>query len=221
MTTAITDVANARYTTKAYDPARKISAEDMEMVKDLLRLSPSSVNSQPWKFIIATTDEGKARVAKGAEAGFAFNAPSIKAASAVVVFASLKHADEAYLERLLEKEEADGRFPDVEVQKPAMRNGRGYFVGLHQDEIGDGEEWMARQVYLNLGNFLLGVGALGINATAMEGINTAVLDEEFGLAEQGYQSLFAVTLGYSDPEADYNAALPMSHWDNADIITEI
>lgn len=69
MTIHITDFARKRHTTKAYAP-RRISDADMAQVRALLRFSPSSTNLQPWHFVIAGTDEGKARVAKAAEEKF-------------------------------------------------------------------------------------------------------------------------------------------------------
>lgn len=55
----LTVILNNRYSAKDFDPNKKISAEDFEQLKSLLRMSPSSVNIQPWHFVIATTDEGK------------------------------------------------------------------------------------------------------------------------------------------------------------------
>ncbi|WP_210268616.1 oxygen-insensitive NAD(P)H nitroreductase [Oricola thermophila] len=222
MTIHITDLAKKRHTAKAYVPDRRISDEDMEKVRALLRFSPSSTNLQPWHFIIAATEKGKARIAKAAREKFPFNVSSIMNASHVVVFANLIEADEAYLQRVLEQEEVDGRFAgNPDEFKPAMHKGRSMFVDIHQKERGDGQEWMARQLYLNLGQFLLGVAALGIDATPMEGIDTAVLDEEFGLREKGYASQIVVPIGYSDPATDYNAALPKSRLAYRDILTEI
>ncbi|WP_282603878.1 hypothetical protein [Paracoccus sp. PARArs4] len=55
----------------------------------------------------------------------------------------------------------------------------------------------------------------------MDGADTAILDREFGLTEKGYASLFVVPIGYSDPEGDYNAALPKSRLSEQAIITEV
>lgn len=55
----ITDFATQRRTTKAFDPSRKLSDEQIAEVQTLLQYAPSSTNSQPWHFIIASTDEGK------------------------------------------------------------------------------------------------------------------------------------------------------------------
>lgn len=222
MTNDITYHAKKRHTTKAYDTNRKISEADMIKVRDLLRYSASSTNIQPWHFVIAATDEGKARVAKAAERLYPFNVGSIRNASHVVVFASRLEADEAYLRHVLASEERDGRFAgDPENFKNAMHGGRSMFVNMHKYDMKDVQHWMDKQVYLNLGSFLLGLSALGIDATPMEGVETSVLDAEFGLREKGYGSLFVVPIGYSDPAEDYNKALPKSRLPLQEIITNV
>ena len=81
---------------------------------------------------------------------------------------------------------------------------------------------MEKQVYLNIGNFLLGVASLGIDATPMEGIDVKALDEEFGLREKGYTSLVAVSLGYR-AESDFNSTekTPKSRLPESEIFTVI
>ncbi|HBF90845.1 MAG TPA: oxygen-insensitive NAD(P)H nitroreductase, partial [Hyphomonas atlantica] len=213
--------AKKRHTTKAYDPNRRIPDETVEKLKELLRFSPSSTNIQPWHFVIASTQEGKARVAKATEK-YPFNRPSILNASHVVVFASRLAVDEDYLQHVLEQEDKDGRFDaDKETHKPAMHGGRSLFVNLHKQDFKDVQHWMDKQVYLNLGQFLLGAAALGVDATPMEGIEIPVLDAEFGLREKGYSAVFVVPLGYHDPEQDYNASLPKSRLPYSDILTEV
>ena len=217
----ITYYAKKRHTTKAYDPNRRIPDETVEKLKELLRFSPSSTNIQPWHFVIASTQEGKERVAKATEK-YPFNRPSILNASHVVVFASRLAVDEDYLQHVLEQEDKDGRFDaDKETHKPAMHGGRSLFVNLHKQDFKDVQHWMDKQVYLNLGQFLLGAAALGVDATPMEGIEIPVLDAEFGLREKGYSAVFVVPLGYHDPEQDYNASLPKSRLPYSDILTEV
>ncbi|MBK2356243.1 nitroreductase family protein [Francisella hispaniensis] len=59
----IVEYAKTRYTTKAYDPTKKLSNEQIQQIKDILRFTPSSVNSQPWHFILETSDQAKAKIA--------------------------------------------------------------------------------------------------------------------------------------------------------------
>ena len=60
MSSIISDLQN-RYTVKQYDASKKISKDDMKVIEEALRLSVSSINSQPWKFIIIESDEAKQR----------------------------------------------------------------------------------------------------------------------------------------------------------------
>lgn len=218
----ITKDALNRHTVKAYDRSRKISAEDVEKIKTLLRFSASSTNLQPWHFVVASTSDGKDRIAKAAtDEKYPFNSDSIRNASHVVVFASRLEADEAYLQKVLAQEERDGRFGGHEDRKAAMHNGRSMFVNIHKQDMKDVQHWMDKQVYWNGGQFLLGVAALGIDATPMEGIDTKGMDEEFGLREKGYNSLFVICLGYLDKDEDYNAELPKSRLPLSEILTEV
>ncbi|MBG0760013.1 NAD(P)H nitroreductase [Vibrio cidicii] len=216
---SIVHAAKSRYSTKAFDASRKIAPEKVEEIKELLRMSASSVNSQPWHFIVASSDEGKARIAKATQGGFAFNERKVLDASHVVVFCAKTSIDENYLLDLLENEDKDGRFAD-EASKTGMHNGRSFFVNLHRFDLKDAQHWMEKQVYLNVGTLLLGASAMEIDAVPIEGFDAKVLDEEFGLRDKGLTSLVIVPLGYHS-EADFNAKLPKSRWPAETVFTEI
>ncbi|WP_179337136.1 oxygen-insensitive NAD(P)H nitroreductase [Winogradskyella ludwigii] len=193
---------NWRYSTKDFDPNKKISEEDFAKVKEILRMSPSSTNLQPWHFVIANTDEGKKRMAKGTEGFFHFNTPKVLNASHVVLFCSRITANEDYMQHLLDVEDKDGRYPNEEI-KSGMHGGRNLFADIHKYDLKDLQHWMEKQVYLNIGNFLLGVATLGIDACPMEGLDMKALDEEFGLREKGFTAITAVSIGYRT-ESDFN-----------------
>lgn len=206
----IAHIAQTRHTCKAYDASRKIPAEQVEQLKTLLRYAPSSVNSQPWHFFIADTDAGKARIAKSTPEGspYAANLPKVKNASHIVALCAHTNIDDAHIAALLAQEEKDGRFPTPEG-KEMQNKGRNFYVGLHRDNPQDMEAWTQKQVYLALGTLLFGAGALGIDATPIEGFDPKLLDEELGLAEKGLKSVVLVALGYRSAE-DFNAKLPKS-----------
>lgn len=217
----ITHYAKTRHTVKAYDASKKIPAETFEKVKELLRFAPSSVNGQPWHFIVASSDEGKERVAKATDDFYPANSPSIRGASHVVVFCHKTDMEDDYLLKILDREDKDGRFDVDSAFKDKMHGGRSMFVGIHKNDLKDVAHWTAKQMYLNLGAFLLGMAALDIDATPMEGIDTKILDEEFGLPEKGYAATVVVTLGYRDEANDFNATLPKSRLPYEDILTEV
>ncbi|WP_285424320.1 oxygen-insensitive NAD(P)H nitroreductase [Pseudomonas sp. efr-133-TYG-103a] len=204
----LTALAKSRYTTKAYDATRKIPQETIETLLDQLRHSPSSVNSQPWHFIVASDEQGKARVAKGAEGGFVYNESKILNASHVIVLCTRTEMPEAHLQAVLAKEESDGRFANDEAKAGQDKSRRGY-VNMHKFDQKDVQHWMEKQTYLALGTLLLGAASLGVDATPMEGFDFKKLDEELGLRDKGFTSLVIVSLGYRS-EGDFNAKLPKS-----------
>lgn len=222
MNKTIMHYAATRHSTKAFDATKKISAENIENIKQLLRISPSSVNSQPWHFILASSAEAKAKIAKATETLYPFNSKSILNASHVVIFCSKTNIEDDYLLKLLEQEAKDGRFAaDMESGKSKTQAGRSMFVNIHKNILKDVKFWMEKQVYLNLGAFLLGLAALGIDAVPMEGIDTDVLNEEFDLLKNNYSSLVVVPIGYHDTENDFNAILPKSRLPYSEILTEL
>lgn len=217
MNIPLIDVANRRYSAKAFDPEKKISDAHMEQLMALLRFSPSSVNSQPWHFIIASTDEGKKRITKGTQGFYTFNEAKVLNASHVVLFCAKTDIDEAYTLKLLEQEDSDGRFTEPSF-KTDNHMGRSIFVNMHRFDLKDAQHWMEKQVYLNMGTLLLGAGALGIDAVPIEGLDPKTLDDEFGLREKGYTALAIVALGYHS-EDDFNASLPKSRFPEEEIFT--
>ncbi|EKT0591946.1 oxygen-insensitive NAD(P)H nitroreductase [Morganella morganii subsp. morganii] len=215
----ITQAVMQRYSTKSFDPAKKISDEVMNSIKTLLRYSPSSVNIQPWHFIIAASEEGKNRIAKSTRPGFEFNTAKITDASHVVLLCAKTDVDEAYMNSVLEQEDKDGRYATPE-HKAMNNSGRTFFVNLHKETLGDLPHWAAKQVFLNMGTLLLGASALGVDAVPMEGMDFNTLDTEFGLSAKGLAPVAVVSLGYRK-EDDFNAALPKSRLPEAQILTVI
>lgn len=47
-------LSEQRFTAKKFDVNKKIPRDDVEKLKTILQLSPSSVNSQPWVFLWGT-----------------------------------------------------------------------------------------------------------------------------------------------------------------------
>ncbi len=209
-----------RYATKAFDATKKLPETVVEQLFALLRLSPSSTNIQPWHFIVASTDEGKARLAQGAGGNYSYNAGKILNASHVVLFCARTQIDDAHLQKVLAAEERDGRFASAPEVKAAAHNTRLAYLNEHKFTKKDVPHWLEKQVYLNMGSFLLGAGLLGIDAVPLEGIDQTILDAEFGLNERDLTAITAVALGYR-AETDFNAALPKSRLAAEDIFTVI
>ncbi|WP_413479984.1 nitroreductase family protein [Carnobacterium maltaromaticum] len=60
--TSLKEVIKGRKSVRAYDPSVKISKEEMTEILTEATLAPSSVNMQPWRFVVAESDEAKAKL---------------------------------------------------------------------------------------------------------------------------------------------------------------
>lgn len=182
--------ARKRYTAKAYDPTRRVPEETMQQIYEVLRNSPSSVNSQPWHFIVASTPEAKARLAKGVQGPYSYNEAKILNASHVILFCTRVDAEGGHLERLLEQEQRDGRFKD-DAAKAGQAKGRLGYVNLHRYTLKDLPQWFEKQAYIAL---------------------------ELGLHEKGLSSLVLLSFGYH-ADSDFNASLPKSRLAQEQVFT--
>jgi nitroreductase / dihydropteridine reductase len=59
----ILELIQKRYTAKKYNTDKAIPQEKIEDLKEILRLTPSSINIQPWKFTFVQNPEIKAKLA--------------------------------------------------------------------------------------------------------------------------------------------------------------
>lgn len=215
----IADIATTRRTCKAFDPTRKIPGSVLDDLKTVLRFAPSSVNSQPWHFVIAGSDAGREALAATLDGAFAYNAGKVRGASHVVVFCARTALDEAYLNSLLDQEEADGRFATPDARAGQSKS-RSFYVGLHRDQLNDADAWADRQIYIALGNLMQAAAALGVDACPMEGIDVLKLDEALGLPQKGLRAVVMCALGYGS-EQDFNARLPKSRLPADTVFSEI
>ena len=199
-------LATTRRTAKAFDPKGKIPEAVFDQLRVLLRHSPSSINSQPWHFVVAASAAGKARLAAAAVGPYAYNAPKIQNASHVVAFCVRTDMDEAHLAAILAQEQKDGRFPlaeDLEKQ----RKGRAAYVDLHRNVRRDIPHWMEKQAYLALGTLLLGAAALGLDACPMEGFDVQARDTERGLGARRGIAVHPPGPGFSTERKNFRRVL--------------
>ena len=92
---------NWRYATKKFDATKKITTEDLNLLKEAIRLSTSSFGLQLYKVIIVENSELRAKLLPAA-----YGQTQIVDASQVIVFASqtsVSDADvDAYLKNISE-----------------------------------------------------------------------------------------------------------------------
>lgn len=173
------DLAKSRYTTKRYNANEKITDEKIQQLKEILQLSPSSINSQPWKFFFVSDEKTKSELASVSY----FNEQKINEASHLVVFSVIDSVEKF-------EEQIRQNLPEGSVNYY-----NNFLKPLPEVKI---KSWLQYQVYLSLGFFLSACASMGIDNTAMEGLQNEEYDKILQL--NGYKTLFAVAVGYRNPE---------------------
>lgn len=207
MTHPIIADLESRYTAKKYDAEKRIPQADLNVIYEAIRLSASSINSQPWKFIVIESDEAKQRMHETFANKFQFNQPHVKSASHIILFAHNPSYTRDDYAKVVDKGIDDGRTP-LEQREQAF--GGFAFAELNTDETGNTAAWTKSQTYLALGNTLHVLARLGIDSTPMEGVDGEMISEIFKEELGGYVCDVALAMGYHDQSEDYNAGLPKS-----------
>ncbi|MFD2114614.1 nitroreductase family protein [Paenibacillus yanchengensis] len=90
------EIITGRRSIRNYDPTVKISKEEMTQILQEATLAPSSVNLQPWRFLVIESAEGKAKLAPLAK----FNQVQVETSAAVIAILgdlqSVDNAEEIY-----------------------------------------------------------------------------------------------------------------------------
>lgn len=217
MTNPIIADLDWRHTCKWYDPNKKVSETDLQVIEEALRLSVSSINAQPWHFVIIETDEAKKRAEKAFVDMFQFNQRHVFDSSHLILLAYNPRYNKDDYSKVIDQDIKVGRITE-DMREQAM--GAYVFVDLNTDENGDNSKWTKAQTYIALGNLIHVLARMKIDSTTMEGIDAEIANEEFKEELGGYYCELAVAIGYRS-DKDYNENLPKSRLPIDDIIKRI
>lgn len=216
---SILQSAQARYATKAFDANKPLTEAQINTLKEVIRLSPSSINIQTWRFLLATSDEAKAKVAEACPGPMAYNAKKIKEAPLVMIFCARTEVNEADVNAVVEQENADGRYADEAAKHARIELLTNYINHLNQDPV-KARNWIDKQTYIALGQVLLAAADMGIDSVPIEGFQPEVIDDLFNLPAKGYHSTVITAFGYRSDD-DFNAKLPKSRFSSNELFTEL
>lgn len=191
----------ARYTVKKYDPQGKISEEKIQQLKEIVQLSPSSINSQPWNFVFVSQPIIKEQLG---EASY-WNKEKIVESSHLIVFQVLKNSEDF-------EKQIEGKLPEGSVN--FYKN---FVKSKGESAI---KSWMGHQVYLSLGVLLSACAEMGIDSTPMEGIDPDQYD--IILNNEKYETLFAVALGIkAENDSNQPNITPKTRQNKEQVIVEL
>lgn len=172
----------------------------------MLRLAPSSINIQPWQFLVASTDDSKVIITSTMTDGDAHNVPKVQNASHTLILCTRTTIDDAHLSKILHNEKDAGRYASDDIMQSRLALCSHYISQYAQDPQAL-FQWSENQTFIALGHLLLSAKLLGIDATPIGGYNANQLDTALDLSAKGLKSSVLVALGYAS-DSDANRTLP-------------
>lgn len=180
---------NWRYATKQYDSTKKVSQQDLEILKEAIRLAPSSYGLQPYKVMIIETEELRAKLREKS-----WNQSQITDASHVFVFTSRTDTHADHVDDLIDLTAATRGISKDHLEGYGTFM-KGAISGLSADEQ---LHWNAKQSYIALGVLVATAATLNIDVTPMEGFDKSGYTEVLGL--DGYHPAVVAAIGYRSAE---------------------
>lgn len=193
----ILDAFNFRHACKQFDPEKKISDEDFNVILESARLSPSSFGFEPWHFVVVQDmkkrelfsksfwgGNGKWQTASHLVFALSRKQKDVKVGSQYLahIMKDIEHLPEEYSTQLTN---AIKKFQDVDFGLTK------YPQGL--------DDWATHQVYIPLANMMTTAALLGIDSCPMEGFDKAemnrILESEFGFDQNEFSLAYVVAFG--------------------------
>lgn len=191
----VLDAMNFRHATKVYDSSRIISDDDFNYILEAGRLSPSSLGSEPWKFIVVQDPKLREKMMETASGAV----EKLQTASHFVIILSRKgiRYDSEYLLNHMKNTQF---YPEEMIQPISDQYKRFQESRNILDNSRSLNDWSAKQTYIALGNMLTAAAMIGIDSTPMEGFNDkeldALLEKEGLLNSEIYTTSVLAAFGY-------------------------
>ena len=188
---AFLEQQNWRYATKKFDATKKISNEDLSILKEAIRLSSSSYGLQPYQVFIIENKDLRAKIQPAA-----WGQAQIVDASHLFVFANQTDVTNEDIDKYLKNVSETRNIPETALA------GYGGFMknGIGAKSIAEKTDWTSKQTYLALANLMNAAAELKIDVTPMEGFVPSEVNEILGFNELGLNTSLIAPVGYRSEE---------------------
>lgn len=180
-----------RYATKKFDATKKVSATDLEILKEAIQLSSSSYGLQLYKVFIVENPEIRAKLQPAS-----WGQTQIVEASHLFVFANVVDVQDSHIDQYVQNI-AQIRGISVEDLKGYSDFMKSKIIPLPLDQKG---VWTSKQTYLALANLMNAAAELKIDVTPMEGFEPDQYNEILGFNALGLNAALVATVGYRHEE---------------------
>jgi nitroreductase len=201
-----------RYATKVFDSSKKLSEDQVEQLKEIISLTPSSYGLEPYKVIIITNEELRLQLKK-----VSWNQAQVTDSSHYVVFLHKKTISEDDIKEFVNRT-ANIRSVDISTLEVYQNLMIGDLVNGPRSKIIS--QWSKNQVYNALGNTMTGLSALEIDSCPLEGFDPFEYNKILELEETEFTTSVCLAVGFRD-ESDKYATLKKVRKSHDELIKEI
>lgn len=193
----VLDIFNYRFAAKEFN-GDKIPVEDMQMIAETCRLSPSSFGLEPWKFVVLENREIMESIA-GVSWGIQRQMPTT---SHVIIALTRKTCDMRY-----DSEYIKDLWLNVKgVDNETFEGVKSFMEGFQKENLDVDTteekvlEWSKRQAYIALGNMMTAAAMINIDSCAIEGFDKEkvekILVDKGILDKEHFDLTYMVVFGY-------------------------
>lgn len=194
------EIVKGRRSVKYYDPSVKISREEMTEILETATRAPSSINMQPWRFIIVESDEAKAKLKPLVR----FNQNQLETSAAMIcLFGDLNHFEK--FEAIYGKAVELGYMPQ-ETKDYIFNNYSGYYESAPREMMKDVVTLDGGLVAMQL---MLTARAHGYDTNPIGGFEKDQIAEALGLDPERYVPVLLVSIGKAAKEGHPSYRLPV------------
>ncbi|MEE4576609.1 nitroreductase family protein [Paenibacillus polymyxa] len=194
------EIALGRRSVKVYDPSVKISREEMTEILTEATRAPSSINLQPWRFLVIDSPEGKATLAPLAR----FNQRQVETSSAVIaVFGDLNNFDN--FEQIFGEAVELGYMPQ-DIKEMQQEKVTAHFAAL--DPVVNRETVLIDGGLVSM-QLMLVARAHGYDTNAIGGYEKDKIAEAFGMDKDRYVPVMLISMGKGINEGHPSTRLPI------------
>jgi nitroreductase/dihydropteridine reductase len=188
-----------RYAVKRYKQKAVLTTEQVDLLLESIRLTPTSLGLQSFKVWVLGPDSPHREAMKP----ILNNQPQSIEASHLLIFAAQIQVGEDDLQQHAQRM-ATTRNQDIRELDKFVQG-----VGAYLNNLSEAERltWAHKQTYIALGMAMAEAARAGIDTTPMEGFKNDELDAYFKLNEKGYASSIILAAGHRDSENDFLANL--------------
>ena len=186
-----------RYATKKFDETRKLSEDQVELLKEAFNLTATSYGLQPLKMLVISDQEIKESLVSAS-----MDQQQIWQASHILVFCIEDSISSKYIK------DHFSRVEDIRnTSREILDDYENYLIDSFSEKSKeDIQAWMTKQAYLAMGNLLTVCAMAQIDACPMEGFEPKKYDEILKLQEKGLNSVLVMPVGYraeDDPASEF------------------